>query len=668
MNKDMINIDDFVRDKLNAPSEKDDASLAWLKMKDLLDKEMPEKAAPFIFRWGKPAFFVGAAILAASLCIGGYQLNSIRNRNQNNNHQVNNVELSSENKYLATNTQDLTNSPKSALQNGSNDITNDEKLTKNEDLTNSNNHSVSSKPNQEDKFVHSNNNEVYKTSNTDIATTKPAHSNTKNSVAENLPSNSSQKPTKQLESRKTKNNVLDSKVSSVQNNALASSSVNGVKGVHQQNNNQTAVLVQSKKSESKLSNKLSANINSAENVNTAEKTQLVKKVDDNNNAPAPSLNDKQINNDSIPVTTVYNKEISNRGYPRKTTIIADSISIGKVAVTERSNQNLSVTTTPEKAISKEQAAVNSKAKKLSEKKAVNQFASKEQKVADLSTEKKNDAELSKTAKLEVKKRKKTFADWWNKMNMPEAIASAKNDIRNADFYLGFTGGVNYSIANANNFQGVQFGPTAEFVFNKHWSVFGSLKYFNRSGGTKTLHDNYSKEITTDTPYSKFGPNWNFLVHTDSTSRHFNFSTLHSFEMPLTVRYTLHKFYLMTGLNIAYYLGVNVEEVKKDHNGIALKTVQTNATKPILNEIKPTLSTSDFGSRIGIGYVFGLGYQISPAWQSDLVVTNTFWDNAKGVGANRLSKDFYKLPSVQLSVGYQFNRGKKRATFGPTSNQ
>ena len=53
------------------------------------------------------------------------------------------------------------------------------------------------------------------------------------------------------------------------------------------------------------------------------------------------------------------------------------------------------------------------------------------------------------------------------------------------------------------------------------------------------------------------------------------------------------------------------------------------------------------------------------WQVDARMVNTFWDNSKGDGAKTLSKDFYKLPSLQFTVGYQFNRGKTKPTFGPT---
>ena len=104
-----------------------------------------------------------------------------------------------------------------------------------------------------------------------------------------------------------------------------------------------------------------------------------------------------------------------------------------------------------------------------------------------------------------------------------------------------------------------------------------------------ISDSYWKETSADTPYYKNGSNWNYFLYTDSTNRHFNFSTLHSFEMPVTVRYSLHKFYVMTGINLAYYLGVNVEEVKKNAPTTTNTIVQTNSSKPILREQKPNLS-------------------------------------------------------------------------------
>ena len=122
---------------------------------------------------------------------------------------------------------------------------------------------------------------------------------------------------------------------------------------------------------------------------------------------------------------------------------------------------------------------------------------------------------------------------------------------------------------------------------------------------------------------------------------------------------------MTGINLAYYLGINVEEVAKPYSQTNQSFVQTNSTKPILKESKPTLTSSDFGSRMGMGYLLGAGFQITSAWQADLRLVQNFWDNAKGNGAQKISSDFYKLPSVQINIGYQLNRGKSKPTFGPT---
>ena len=51
-------------------------------MKDLLDKEMPEKAAPFLFKWRKPVAIFGVALLVSALCVGGYELNALRELNK----------------------------------------------------------------------------------------------------------------------------------------------------------------------------------------------------------------------------------------------------------------------------------------------------------------------------------------------------------------------------------------------------------------------------------------------------------------------------------------------------------------------------------------------------------------------------------------------------------
>lgn len=660
----MINIDDFVREKLNEHPQKDDSAAAWLKMKELLDKEKPEKVAPFFFRWRKPMALGAAAILLSALCVGGYELNKLRQAenidapisiNNTNNHSSKN-NIANHNDSNPTSNQALIKDAENAQQSTPNKHNNNtyqtnsasnadnrkSKIQNNIINSTSENQNTSTASGYTSQQLGKKNNDV--TTNTNQTTfAANAHTGSENSNTKNNTG---------IDHKNNRKNGVNRTQSDNLNQLNSKSAITTVqKTVAQNSKNEFAVnstTVGAKNELKAESDKLKEN-----NTSLAGNTK-------NNNEGNAVANSK----DSIPTTTIITKEKSSKGFPRKTISHSDTIASGKVALpnTQSNNPNSIVKNTQTSESNQSTAQAQNKKTNTTREKRKDEFAGK---TPNAATKQQNNVEQKNTVTL-AKKEKSKAAKWFDNLNLPQAAADAKRDLKNAKFYAGFSAGANYSISNNNNFQGVQFGPTGELVFNKHWSLFGAIKYFNRSGGKKTVNDSYAKEIANDTP-SISGANWYYKVHTDSTNRFFNFSTLHSFELPITIRYAFNKFYVMTGINLAYYLGVNVEEVQKNYSPVNLHFVQTNSTKPILNESKPTLSATDFGSKFGMGYILGAGYQMSPSWQADIQVVNNFWDNSKGKGAQKLSKDFYKLPSLQITIGYQFNRGKSKPTFGPTDN-
>lgn len=674
MNKDMINIDDFVREKLGGQPEREDPA-AWLRMKALLDKEMPERAVPFYFRWGKPMAFLGAAILLSGLCVGGFEITkAIRAKNDGTTlvNKVKNTEISHSPSGSSTTPSGLTANNQLSQNNQSDISAIDQQKA---ELNKLNKEVIFTTNNGVDEVKHTEKVND-QNSNSNIATS--THSRSVNN------SKSSDKTTSVAEVGQNKNKSTDRNNASIVGNSTSNTSDKPIAPNSDLSNKVESKNkdLKSKNAESLVSNhnnKQRNNTKAIDNKNVAANKTLntnskldVKKSVAKQVKPSKASNhwssgvksstaaiDKVNTKDSIPYTTIIQKESLSKKFPRSITTLIDTQGKGKIALPAITESNLLDE-------SKESVLVtNQELKSGDQSKKANEYSSSSNQSNAVALKKDSaDSKNAPALAKDVKKSKRKSL--WEMLNLPEATANAKKDISNAQFYAGFSGGLNYSLSKTNNFQGVQFGPTGELVFNKHWSLFGAIRYFNRSGGTKTVNDHYAKESANNTPDSTSGANWYFKVHTDSTNRYFNFSTLHSFEMPITLRYALNKFYFLTGLNLAYYLSVNVEEVQKTYGPINSHMVQTNSAKPILKESKPLLNTSDFGSKFGLGFVVGAGYQIAPAWQADIKLVNTFWDNAKGDGANKLSKDFYKLPSVQISVGYQFNRAKVKPTYGPTS--
>src|SRR5688572_25944267 len=79
MDKNMINIDDLLRQRLGGGEEKERPG-AWLQMRDLLEKEMPVQRPGTAFNWRRMLGVVTGVIAISAVGLGGYQaVTSFRN-------------------------------------------------------------------------------------------------------------------------------------------------------------------------------------------------------------------------------------------------------------------------------------------------------------------------------------------------------------------------------------------------------------------------------------------------------------------------------------------------------------------------------------------------------------------------------------------------------------
>jgi hypothetical protein len=642
MNKDMINIDDFVREKLGAHSEEQNPA-AWFKMKALLDKEMPERVVPVGFRYGKQLAALAVVLLVGALCVGSYQqLSSVRHASRAASAADQATQAVSANSTAsATNPANLATN---AAPIGQAQLRLHKQDPVIEDAKANAPHSAGLI--QPKMAQHYSAQAVAQ-----VASNTPLNKRlvAQGKLQPNITIAQNKQTDAQAKGLKYARNIVKADAVST---ATTSSTKDLPKAMRQQQTEVFASNTQQKTATTPVE-PTRADMETAK-VKTAA-TRNKKTIPTPTMSTQPKVNElnsirtEETHSDTMLATTIVTKELTTKGYPRKVVRIVDTIAKDKI-VLGNNNSAAQKTNGPTPPPQKKYRSSTNEAAPT----AV---------TAQSSTH--NNTQLNSQPKQVASTQKHVLASLLQQLNLPAAIANAKSDMRNAQFYWGFNGGLNYTYSNSINFKGIQFGPTGELVFNKHWSLFGAINYFNRSGSKKTVNDNfYSQKTTLDADSTK-GANYYFTVSSDSTNRYFNFSTVHSFELPLAVRYAFKKLYLMGGINLAYYLRVNVEKVEKQYNNVNPHVVVVNTTRPILNATFPMLNSADFGSRFGVGYIFGLGYQISPSWQADLRMSTLFWDNAKGTGAQTLSDAFYRLPSVQISLGYQFNRSGLRTSFGPT---
>ena len=233
-------------------------------------------------------------------------------------------------------------------------------------------------------------------------------------------------------------------------------------------------------------------------------------------------------------------------------------------------------------------------------------------------------------------------------NMAERLSSMFNEVKykisGVQFAPGLTAGINGTFFGPNSFKGFQFGFAGAFELDDNWSLMAEVKYFNRMNNNYTMYDNYNKYQATAGGFYK-----------DSTERTYSFSTLHSFEMPVSIRYTAARFSFFAGGNFVYSLGVNT--------GAAERMIDPS-TRPIVasatSNAAPSLTDADFGSRFGIGYLCGLSFRATPNVTFDFRETQTVWDNMKATGSQTVSGQLYKSPSLQFSLIYRLGGGNKES--------
>jgi hypothetical protein len=229
-------------------------------------------------------------------------------------------------------------------------------------------------------------------------------------------------------------------------------------------------------------------------------------------------------------------------------------------------------------------------------------------------------------------------------NLSMAFNDIKYKVGSVRFAPGLIAGINGTFFGPNSFKGFQFGLTGNFIFGENLTIMTELKYFHRVNNDYTMDDNYYN-YTKDASgtYTK-----------EQVTTTYSFSTLHSFELPVSVRYMVGNFDFFGGLNFLYNFAVNIEQAPP----ITGNAVPGTFTQPGPDQ-NPSLAVNDFNSRFGIGYLFGLSYQVSPNVMIDLRNVQTFWNTANTSGAQKVSEQLYKSPSLQISLGYRLGGKNKK---------
>lgn len=234
----------------------------------------------------------------------------------------------------------------------------------------------------------------------------------------------------------------------------------------------------------------------------------------------------------------------------------------------------------------------------------------------------------------------------------------KSNLQRIELYPGLMAGINASMFTPNALGGVQAGITSLFILNDYWSLMTELKYFQRYNTGSSVRDDYKQVMNGTVNFTQVnGIDYKEYKWEDRSIRHsFNYDVIRTFELPVMMRRSWGRAYAQGGVNLVLNSAIAVTETSDTLNDILPHNELRPAnhdTSPFVPNDHPLVLRSDFGPRFGIGYVLSAGFMFSPNIYVDGRITQSVWDNSKTGGAKQVAQDLLRTPSIQISVGYKF---------------
>jgi len=665
MDKNMINIDELVRDRLSGAEEKERTG-AWLQTRELLDKKMPVETPPVAFGWKRITGYIAGVVLLAALSVGGYEtLTTHGNRQQADNTADNPAAATDGNNTVATtrsgnttandNANGIGGNPNSTTLNNYSQDNNTVRPANNNRNSNTNrNHTAAAASNGAGRAGHDLAANTVPGAGNTSGIAKSGHiAGPNNTAAGNSTAGNYVAANTASGNRSTDvsgNNSGAANIGSSAGNIVKNNTANTTHSVAPRNPEAT----QRRHAGATVPAGIAANANTGNSPGTAATPNLnnnrsgsntganTDNTPDNKVATAPVLKKDTI--EKIRLVQQYNRKRNAGG----TSFHMDTIGVEQMIVNRPAEPVVTSaaanTNTPSLSTARHAAAAQ---------KNPATFTMASANAAKAGLEADANSNLVPLSNYRVASHKVT----WDPQRFEEAVARFKYKLAQLKFYPGMVAGINASMFGPNSFGGFQLGLSSTVAFNDHLSLAAELKYISRFNSGVTVADDYAgKPSDSVAIYNPQGTALEYMSYSrDSVHHYFNFSMLHSIELPVSVKYSLGRFFMMGGLNFAYHIKVDAEEIERH---MVTQTVVPYNHAPITwPEGKPSMSSKDFNSRFALGGLLGIGYEMTPAVQLDLRMTKSFWDNARGNGAKSVSDQLYRSPSLQLSIGYRFSQQK-----------
>jgi hypothetical protein len=221
---------------------------------------------------------------------------------------------------------------------------------------------------------------------------------------------------------------------------------------------------------------------------------------------------------------------------------------------------------------------------------------------------------------------------------------------------GMSMGVHAAINNPkNNFGGFQFGLNNLKPFGDYFSLLAEVKFFMRNNSGYSIRDimTVNKNLSVDTIAVPSQTVYAYQV--DSMSHLYNFKRFASIELPLVLQFHYRRLTAYAGVNMAYQFRINTSNAQRNFVVNHYDTIPSQLPHNMPAELGQDVTKADFHARWGLGLVGGLSYSFNPQLYVDMRMVRNVSDNAQTLSARDVSANTFKVPSVQLSLGYRFRK-------------
>lgn len=616
MDKDMIKIDDLLRQRLGDAEEQERPG-AWLRMKDVLDQQMPAGKVPAAaVNWRRMFAYVAGLALLAALSVGGYQMSQSFSSGEGdiaeNNTQLNSNHASATTGLAGTAINSLPDTrveAETAAQPApAADVAPNSAIVTQSSATNTNNNTAQPQQNT----TNHNNNNVVASGNT------KAVSSNKLNAATNQP---------------------------------AATAVNT-----QKNNTNTAGNTNTVNNNSTVSDNTPANNKAAKNTtNHNNSQQPVAAAGSNSAAKAPQANNNK------PAATASNtaKQATQEAAKKDAKYDEREVPVQKFEVAQKTDDNGKTvfdTTSVEEGIRKIRTKNSDEEHNVAATNKIDDNASgSEMNPASAAPSAKKDAnsEEAGSQKLGDRKTAGKSSKNYNPHRFEQMVENAKYRMGNIKFYPGVVVGANAAFNGNTGFHG---GLALRTKVSDRWEVLTEVKYaymFNGGNNKVTMQDDYREDVQPTVVNGQ-------AVYTyDSVEHYFNFNNYTVLDIPLLVTYKYNKVAFMAGVDFNYNFKIaSLAEVEIEHKS---ESPRQSTNNTLFNTEKSILLT-DFAPTMNLAPMIGVGYELTPAWRVDLRLSKPVWNNASTFGQKEIAKELYSVPKVQLNMSWRFinNKPYKRA--------